>query len=236
MVHSSVAFDLTVTSLFVPLVSGRTMHLDAAWRNVFDLSGELTRRTGLDLLKLTPSHLSVINHALDPGDTSQVTHSLVLGGENLSWEHIAPWRRAAAPPRIFNEYGPTETAVGCTVHEITAAEPEVGDLPIGRPVDGSEVYVLDGRLAPVPVGRSARSTATRWSPSTGRGVGKRRGAGKRRGVRRRRGVRKQRSLPSKGTPWKHRSRPSSRSCSSSPPSVRTTSSSTSAATRSWRCG
>ncbi|MEV8019195.1 amino acid adenylation domain-containing protein [Streptomyces sp. NPDC086554] len=152
MVHSSVAFDLTVTSLFVPLVSGRTVHLDPAWRNVFDLTGELGRRTGLDLLKLTPSHLNVINHALDPDATSTVTRSLVLGGENLSWEHIAPWREHAAPPRIFNEYGPTETAVGCAVHEITADDPAVGDVPIGRPVDGSDIYILDSRLAPVPVG------------------------------------------------------------------------------------
>ncbi|MEV0116661.1 amino acid adenylation domain-containing protein [Streptomyces sp. NPDC050844] len=152
MVHSSVAFDLTVTSLFVPLVSGRTVHLDPAWRNVFGLTGELGRRAGLDLLKLTPSHLNVINHELAPGDTSKVTHSLVLGGENLSWEHIAPWREHAAPTRIFNEYGPTETAVGCAVHEITADDPAVGDVPIGRPVDGSDIYVLDNRLAPVPVG------------------------------------------------------------------------------------
>ncbi|MFC8124229.1 amino acid adenylation domain-containing protein [Streptomyces sp. NPDC057302] len=152
MVHSSVAFDMTVTSLFVPLVGGRTVHLDPAWRNVFGLTGELGRRAGLDLLKVTPSHLGVINHALDPADTSGVAHSLVLGGENLSWEHVAPWRQHAPTTRIFNEYGPTEAAVGCTVHEITADDPAVGDVPIGRPVDGSDVYVLDGRLAPVPVG------------------------------------------------------------------------------------
>ncbi|MFF1713251.1 amino acid adenylation domain-containing protein [Streptomyces sp. NPDC058268] len=152
MVHSSVAFDLTVTSLFVPLVSGHTVHVDPAWRNVFGLTAELGRRTGLDLLKMTPSHLGVINHALGPDGTVQVTHSLVLGGENLSWEHVAPWRRPATTTRIFNEYGPTEAAVGCTVHEITAEDPPVGDVPIGRPVDGADVYVLDSHLAPVPVG------------------------------------------------------------------------------------
>ncbi|MGW7256484.1 non-ribosomal peptide synthetase [Streptomyces sp. NPDC054834] len=152
MAHSSVAFDMTVTSLFVPLVSGRTVHLDPAWRNVFDLAGELRRRTGLDLLKMTPSHLSVVNHTLDSDDTSGVTHSLVLGGENLSWEHIVPWRRHAVTTRIFNEYGPTETAVGCAFHEVTAEDPAVGDVPIGRPVDGIDIYILDNRLAPVPVG------------------------------------------------------------------------------------
>ena len=151
MAHSSIAFDLTVTSLFLPLVTGRPVHLDPAWRDALALSAELAGRSGLDLLKLTPSHLKVVNHALEPGHLADTAGSLVLGGEALDGEAIAPWLADSPGTRVFNEYGPTETAVGVCVHEVSA-EDGPGPVPIGRPMDHVEVLVLDEDLEPVAVG------------------------------------------------------------------------------------
>ncbi|MFE9023479.1 amino acid adenylation domain-containing protein [Streptomyces sp. NPDC007808] len=151
MAHSSIGFDLTVTSLFLPLVTGRPVHLDPAWRDALALSAELAGRSGLDLLKLTPSHLKVVNHALEPRHLADTAGSLVLGGEALDGEAIAPWLAAAPGTRVFNEYGPTETAVGVCVHEVSA-EDGPGPVPIGRPMDHAEILLLDEDLEPVAVG------------------------------------------------------------------------------------
>ncbi|MEU4797567.1 AMP-binding protein [Streptomyces sp. NPDC023327] len=151
MAHSSIGFDLTVTSLFLPLVTGRPVLLDPAWRDALALSVDLADRTGLDLLKLTPSHLKVVNQSVAPADLAGTTGSLVLGGEALDRDAVEAWTANAPGTRIFNEYGPTETAVGVCVHEMGAQEGP-GPVPIGRPMDHAEVLVLDGDLTPVPVG------------------------------------------------------------------------------------
>ncbi|MFI5821847.1 AMP-binding protein [Streptomyces rishiriensis] len=151
MAHSSIGFDLTVTSLFLPLVTGRPVFLDPAWRDALALSADLADRTGLDLLKLTPSHLKVVNRCLEPDDFTGITGSLVLGGEALDRSAVDLWTAHAPETRIFNEYGPTETAVGVCVHEVGAHDGP-GPVPIGRPMDHAEVLVLDDDLTPVPVG------------------------------------------------------------------------------------
>ncbi|WP_425296605.1 amino acid adenylation domain-containing protein, partial [Nocardia abscessus] len=52
--------------------------------------------------------------------------------------------------RLHNLYGPTEAAVDVTYHEVT--EDDTVSVPIGAPVFNTQVYVLDSRLHPVPVG------------------------------------------------------------------------------------
>ncbi|MFH9863630.1 amino acid adenylation domain-containing protein [Streptomyces sp. NPDC017202] len=151
MAHSSIGFDLTVTSLFLPLVTGRPVLLDPAWRDALALSADLAARTGLDLLKLTPSHLKVVNQSVEPRDFTGTTGSLVLGGEALDRSTVDTWTAHAPGTRIFNEYGPTETAVGVCVHEVGAHDGP-GPVPIGRPMDHAEVLVLAEDLTPVPVG------------------------------------------------------------------------------------
>ncbi|MBO0784407.1 MAG: AMP-binding protein, partial [Ktedonobacteraceae bacterium] len=51
-----------------------------------------------------------------------------------------------------NEYGPTETVVGCCIYELEAGAEHVGEIPIGQPINNTRVYVLDRYLHPVPFG------------------------------------------------------------------------------------
>jgi amino acid adenylation domain-containing protein len=153
LVHSPIAFDLTVTSLFVPLLTGRTVRIRQAWQDVVALSAELGEQSGLDLLKVTPSHLRVVNQLLPSARFAGTAGSLVLGGEALTREAVAPWRLHAPETRIFNEYGPTETAVGCCVHELRGEGDDAeATVPIGRPIANTEIYVLGADLEPVAVG------------------------------------------------------------------------------------
>ncbi|WP_308404109.1 non-ribosomal peptide synthetase [Streptomyces rhizosphaericus] len=140
LVHSSVSFDLTVTALWSPLVSGGRVVL-----------GELAEAvSGVSFMKVTPSHLGMLEalpEAVSPSGT------LVIGGEALRGEVLAAWRASHPGVEVVNAYGPTEATVNCTEFRL---EPGVavpsGAVPIGRPFWNTRTYVLDGALRPVPPG------------------------------------------------------------------------------------
>ena len=81
-----------------------------------------------------------------------MAQTLIIGGEALTAEQIASWRTEAPHIRLLNEYGPTETVVGCCVYEVQAEDPMSGSVPIGRPIMNTQLYILDAQLQPVPVG------------------------------------------------------------------------------------
>ncbi|MEU6541482.1 condensation domain-containing protein [Streptomyces sp. NPDC047000] len=109
-VHSSLSFDLTVTSLFAPLLAGRRLLLaDDSGRPGEALRVSAEADTGLAFVKLTPSHLKMLEGSTVPARAGAWTRTLVVGGEELHEEQLAAWRTGAGAPRIVNEYGPTET-------------------------------------------------------------------------------------------------------------------------------
>jgi amino acid adenylation domain-containing protein len=151
-VHSSLAFDLTVTSLWAPLLAGRTVTLLPEDEGVEALASSVRPGADLSLVKLTPAHLDLLAQQVSPERVHGWTRALVVGGEALRGESLAFWREHAPQTRIFNEYGPTETVVGCSVYAVTAATDLTGPLPIGRPIAGARLYVLDRDLRLVPPG------------------------------------------------------------------------------------
>ncbi|MEU9497961.1 amino acid adenylation domain-containing protein [Streptomyces sp. NPDC048196] len=141
LLHSPVSFDLTVTALFASLTSGGRLL-------VGDLPSGTPAPGTYTFLKATPSHLALLGAV--PGHQAAVA-DLVLGGEQLTGEQLAPWRRAQPQATVVNEYGPTENTVGCLTHRVPpGATTGDGPLPIGRPVPNTRAYVLDAwmRLAP----------------------------------------------------------------------------------------
>lgn len=65
---------------------------------------------------------------------------------------VAPWLDAGGGLKIITEYGPTETVVGCAVHDARPEDIEMERIPIGRAIDDTRLYVLDSRLRPRPAG------------------------------------------------------------------------------------
>ncbi|MER7167890.1 amino acid adenylation domain-containing protein [Micromonospora sp. NPDC000207] len=148
----SVAFDLTVTNLLVPLTSGRTVTLLPPGEEVEAVARMLADGTGLDLVKLTPGHLDLLRGLLPSRTVVDRVGVFVVGGEQLPRESVLAWRQIAPQVTVVNEYGPTETVVGCIVHEVDADGDQAVPVAIGRPIANTRVYVLDDRLHPVPVG------------------------------------------------------------------------------------
>jgi amino acid adenylation domain-containing protein/non-ribosomal peptide synthase protein (TIGR01720 family) len=148
----SVAFDLSVPNFLLPLVTGRTVTLLPPDDGVDSLAKLLRSAEGLSLLKITPGHLDMLRAALPAGTLLDSVGTYVVGADEVRPETIAAWRRIAPTAEILNEYGPTETVVGCSAHRITDDFDPERPVPIGRPIANTRMYVLDDCLRPVPAG------------------------------------------------------------------------------------
>ena len=145
---TSISFDLTITSLFVPLTRGGRLIIypepdtgpDMAVISVF-------AEDRVDTVKLTPAHLSL---ACSAGSSVNRIGTLVLGGENLTTGLCRRARDVLGPVRILNEYGPSEAVVGCMIHQF---DDDPGhSVPIGQPADGVEISLRDAGGNTVPQG------------------------------------------------------------------------------------
>jgi len=150
-VHSSLSFDLTVTALWAPLVAGRSVHLLPDGGDVEALSYALREQGPFDVVKITPAHLLLLAQQLSPEEMQGAVRTLVIGGEALRPEHVALWQQHAPATRLLNEYGPTETVVGCALYEVNGSE-TTATYSIGGPIANMQMYVLDGELRPQPIG------------------------------------------------------------------------------------
>src|SRR6202158_2142121 len=151
-VHTSISFDLTVTSLYTPLVSGGRVEIlpeDIGGQN---LVAALRQGKDRSLVKITPAHLALLSQQLGPGEGAGRSEAFVIGGENLLAESLLPWRESVPATRLINEYGPTEAVVGCCAYEVRPDDPRSGSVPIGRPIANTQLYILDRYLNPVPPG------------------------------------------------------------------------------------
>ncbi len=171
-VHSSIAFDLTVTGLFTPLLVGRTAYLcetsassapprlnstaetqstQRSRGGIESLTSALRSQQGFSLIKITPAHLELLSHELTREEAAACASAFIIGGENLTADSIKFWQDAAPNTMLVNEYGPTETVVGCCVYTVGKEEWR-GSIPIGRPIANTRLYIFSPYLQPQPVG------------------------------------------------------------------------------------
>jgi amino acid adenylation domain-containing protein len=150
-VFTSMAVDLTVTNL-LPLFAGRTVRLLPEESPVEALAEALKERPGFGLIKITPVHLGLLNALLAPEELAGSAQTLVIGADFLSAEPTVPWQEHAPGVRLMNEYGPTETVVGCSAYVLPTGRHRAGPVPVGHPIQNLTFYVLNARMEPVPVG------------------------------------------------------------------------------------
>ncbi|PSK27914.1 non-ribosomal peptide synthase/polyketide synthase, partial [Nocardia seriolae] len=150
-------FDVSVWEFFWPLQVGARLvvakpdgHRDPAY-----LAGIIVRE-GVTVTHFVPSMLAVFVATLagQASDTAAAAECVSLTNVFASGEGLpaptAQKLRELTGARLHNLYGPTEAAVDVTYHEVVDAD--IASVPIGAPVFNTQVYVLDSRLKPVPVG------------------------------------------------------------------------------------
>ncbi|MFN0025708.1 MAG: amino acid adenylation domain-containing protein [Acidimicrobiales bacterium] len=154
---SSLSFDLTITSLFLPLLHGGTMIVHR--QDGPAALPALVQDGRATFLKATPSHVELLVRL--PGSAALPVQTVVVGGEAFSTELArrlsSIWPNAA----VYNEYGPTEAVVGCMVHRFDAQRDTAADVPIGRPAPATRLYVLDRYQHLAPVGVAGELYITR---------------------------------------------------------------------------
>jgi fengycin family lipopeptide synthetase B len=148
---SSFAFDSSVAGIFWTLSQGGKLCIPQDRRR--DDPAFLTELIGKErishLLGL-PSFYNVLLEYADAGQLESLQVAIVAGEAclpDLAERHYAKLPDAA----LYNEYGPTEGTVWCTVYRISPNLAE-GPIPIGQSVPGAKTYLLDAYLNPVPVG------------------------------------------------------------------------------------
>lgn len=149
-VHSSISFDMTITGLFSPLLVGLKVELLPEDKGIENLATVVRNKSNFSLIKITPAQLELLSHQLLPQEAAGKTRAFIIGGENLLAESIAFWQENAPDTMLINEYGPTETVVGCCIYQ--AKDKQSGAVPIGRAIANTQLYILDRYLHPVPVG------------------------------------------------------------------------------------
>lgn len=152
LVHSPLGFDLTITSLFSPLLVGRTVELLSEEQGIETLSQALKKSSNLSLVKITPAHLDLLKQQLSKEEIANKTRAFIIGGENLLAQSTTFWQDVAPDTILVNEYGPTETVVGCCVYQVPVGKHSTGSIPIGKAIANTQLYILDEYLQPVPKG------------------------------------------------------------------------------------
>ena len=151
---STIAADLGNTVIFPALASGGCLHVISRERAESPAQlAEYFARERIDVLKIVPSHLAAFQGASDPGAVLPARR-LILGGEPSRLDWIERLRALSPACRIFNHYGPTETTVGVLTYKVGAHLPSTpsGMLPLGRPLPGTRIHLLDEQGRPVPAG------------------------------------------------------------------------------------
>ncbi|GCE15735.1 non-ribosomal peptide synthetase [Tengunoibacter tsumagoiensis] len=150
--YSPIAFDLTITSIFMPLINGNSIVIYPPDSTEFVLQ-RIIRDNRCAVIKATPAHLALID--AEPVADSCI-RCFIVGGEDLRTNTAhALWQKFGGKIRIFNEYGPTETTVGCMIHEYNVEQDTGSSVPIGHAINNMQIYLLTEQLQPASEGMVA---------------------------------------------------------------------------------
>jgi amino acid adenylation domain-containing protein len=156
---STLGADLGNTCIYPSLISGGTLHV-IGYETATDgvRFGEYAAKYGIDVLKIVPSHMAALLQTQSEAEQAKKLlprKYLVFGGETLTAKLLEKIEALPSSCEVLNHYGPTETTVGSltlTLKSYGWKSNRLSSIPIGRPIQNTQVYVLDQNLQPVPVG------------------------------------------------------------------------------------
>ncbi|PEW92503.1 hypothetical protein CN447_09975 [Bacillus thuringiensis] len=138
---TSLSFDLSVTSLFLPLISGGSLLLKGA--DAEERLRAAFKDNRVTFLKLTPSHLKMLETYADGVDVPNL-EVLIVGGEEFTTDTAWKTQKLLGDRvKIHNEYGPTETTVGCCDYVYSSEKDKGLSVGIGHPIANMQLYILN---------------------------------------------------------------------------------------------
>ncbi len=142
---TTISFDIAGLEIFLPLTTGAEVIL-MSQKTITDgkTLAEEIETNNVTVMQATPSVWRLL---LDNGWKGSKTLKILCGGEAFPPELAEKLVQCAG--EVWNMYGPTETTVWSSIYKI---EDVMYPIPIGKPIDNTQMYILDSRLNPVPVG------------------------------------------------------------------------------------
>ncbi|MBW4508479.1 MAG: amino acid adenylation domain-containing protein [Scytonematopsis contorta HA4267-MV1] len=151
-------FDISIWQFLVALlVGGRVEIIKSEIATDPTQLLSLVKRQGISILEIVPSLLRMILQQMELKGAIQTELSclrwLLLTGETLPPNLCRQWFEYYPSIPMMNAYGPTECSDDVTHYPIhQPPTEEILNLPIGRPVSNTQLYVLDSHLQPLPIG------------------------------------------------------------------------------------
>ena len=152
IVHASnPAFDASTFEVWAALLNGARVFI-AAQKLVLDppMFARALQKHEVTVLWLTSGLFSQYAEAMSAA-FAQLRY-LIVGGDVVDPNAIRRVLSDKPPKHILNGYGPTECTTFSTTYRIDTQPQDGTTIPIGRPISNTQIYILDGRLHPVPVG------------------------------------------------------------------------------------
>jgi D-alanine--poly(phosphoribitol) ligase subunit 1 len=153
-------FDVSVWEQFWwALVGGKVCFILPGFEKFPQAIVETIETNRISIMHFVPSMLSVfLSYIEHSGDTPRLSslRYVFASGETLKPSHVKLFNRTlhnANGTRLINLYGPTEATVDVTYFNCPTAG-EVERIPIGKPIDNTQMYILDNDLNPQPVGET----------------------------------------------------------------------------------
>ena len=147
---SPVSWDAFALELFGALLFGGSCVLQPGQRPEPAAIAALTRQHGVTQLQLSAS---LFNFLVEEFPETFADLRLALSaGERASVTHMAKALGMFPRLRLVNGYGPVESLGITSYHQVAGDDVQGASIPIGRPLAGKDIHVLDGDLRPVPPG------------------------------------------------------------------------------------
>ncbi|MFJ2444448.1 amino acid adenylation domain-containing protein, partial [Streptomyces sp. NPDC087658] len=152
LLHSPTAWDALPYELWVPLLTGGRVVIAPQGRLDVAALRDVLIEKRITALWITAGLFKVM--AEESPDAFSSVGQVLTGGEAVPATAVQQVRDVCPDTTVVNAYGPGETTTFATLHPVRDSYAAGEPVPIGRPVAGKRVYVLDARLRPVPRGVS----------------------------------------------------------------------------------
>lgn len=145
------SFDVSVWELFWPLIVGaQLVYAKPEGHKDPDYLRDIIRERNISTLHFVPTMLGIFLQTKDINTCSSIRR-IFCSGEALQLEHEKRFFQQLDHAELHNLYGPTEASVDVSYYQCGASN-KYNSVPIGKPVDNTQLYILDKNLAPVPLG------------------------------------------------------------------------------------
>ncbi len=156
---ASFGVDASWEQIFITLISGAKLIL----RGKDILSAEDFKKKilnlGITVINITPAYWSPIIQEWGKADKPILIKNLrliIIGGEILPAKSVRTWEQTSlSSGRLLNAYGPTETTITSTIFDVTTRygkDEYQENIPIGHPIQGRKIYILDRSMGLLPIG------------------------------------------------------------------------------------